>query len=208
MPNRRVQNVVDRAASCSAAPQTTDRAGPMGGTSKEDEHLGFARGNPPLARRGGYRLNFSSSPKATARAVLVSFSLSLGNANARPRRERDNPTASQPDSLARLAYALRNRFFNRNPLRRARGAGVGDERGLSTRFSNHQKVSIRRQPRGSFGANATLAIRVTNTALSPALFGWASDSAALITLYYKLRSLFRDVSTTLWDRFSRDCPSQ
>ena len=102
----------------------------------------------------------------------MSFSLSLGNANARPRRERDNPTASQPDSLARLAYALRNRFFNRNPLRRARGAGVGGERGLSTRFSNHHKVSIRRQPRGSFGSNATLANRVTNTALSPALFGW------------------------------------
>ena len=119
----------------------------------------------------------------------MSFSLSLGNANARPRRERDNPTASQPDSLARLAYALRNRFFNRNPLGRARSAGAGGERGLSTRFSNHHKVSIRRQPRGSFGSNATLANRVTNTALSPALFGWASDSAALITLYYKLRSL-------------------
>ena len=61
------------------------------------------------------------SPKRRGAAGLVSFSLSLGNANARPRRERDNPTASQPDSLARLAYALRNRFFNRYSLLRARG---------------------------------------------------------------------------------------
>ena len=87
----------------------------------------------------------------------------------RPRREWDNPTASQPEPNARLAFALRNRFFNHFALCWARGAGAGVspdhreprsgryevcERGLSTRFSNHHQEFIRRQPRGSFGINA------------------------------------------------------
>ena len=74
-------------------------------------------------------------------------------------------------------------------VRAAFAAGVGVERGLSTRFFNRQEVSVRRQPRGSFGSYATLANRVTNAAQSPASLGGAYDSAALITRYYKLRSL-------------------
>ena len=67
-----------------------------------DEYGDASRTMPHRARRGGYRLNFSSSPKATARAVRVSFSLSLLSANARPRRERDNQATSQPNRAACL----------------------------------------------------------------------------------------------------------
>ena len=95
--------------------------------------------------------------------------LALGGAKPRPRSEWDNPLASQPDSLARLAYALRNRFFNHFALCWARSAGVGGERGLFTRFSNHHHVSVRRQPRGSFGINAWLQTELPTAGASPAL---------------------------------------
>ena len=86
----------DNATPNAAAPR------PMGQRPSWDEHGDASRTMPHRERRGGYRLNFSSSPKATARAVLVSFSLSLGNANARPRRERDNQATSQPNRAACL----------------------------------------------------------------------------------------------------------
>ena len=57
--------------------------------------------------------------------------------------------------------------------RRGGYAGWGWRRkGTFTRFSNHHHESIRRQPRGGFGSYAPLANRVTNTALSPAIFAW------------------------------------
>ena len=113
----------------------------------------------------------------------------VGNRERRPRREWDNPLASQPDSLARLAYALRNRFFNHNsferphanipqlrsncPKGRLRGA-----RGLASKGdSSPVSPTIIRCP---FAANPVVASaptlrvanRVTNAALSPALFVW------------------------------------
>ena len=107
---------------------------PMGQRPSRDEYGDDSRTKPHRAR--GYNL------------------LALGGAKPRPRREWDNPLASQPDSLARLAYALRNRFFNHFALCWARSAGAGGERGLFTRFSNRHQVSVRRQPRGSFGSYA------------------------------------------------------
>lgn len=102
----------------------------MGQRPSRDEYGDDSRTKPHRAR--GYNL------------------LALGGAKPRPRREWDNPPASQPDPNARLAFALRNHFFNHFALCWARGAGAGGERGLSTRFFNRYKVSVRRQPRGCF----------------------------------------------------------
>ena len=99
-------------------------------------------------------------------------------------------------------------LHNRNPLRRARGAGVGDERGLSTRFSNHHQEFIRRQPRGSFGANATLANRVTNTALSPALFGWGLRQRGVDNSVLQAPLSFICIQPTNLEYLSADCPSK
>ena len=175
----------------------------MGQRPSWDEYGDASRTRPHRARLGGYRLNFSSSPKATARAVLVSFSLSflrrLGapkkplsfrfqfpaaafcsafppppttNHQTNPSCFRASSTASSTALICKAAYA----------------AGVGVERGLSTRFSNHHHVSVRRQPRGSFGSNATLANRCCQQPRVSGLLG-AYDASAVDKPIYKLRSL-------------------
>ena len=65
------------------------RAAPEGSTT-----LRGVLGDDSRARRGGYRLNFSSSPKATARAVRIFFLCRWESRTPDPRREWDNPTAS------------------------------------------------------------------------------------------------------------------
>ena len=65
------------------------RAAPEGSTTLRGELGDTSRTTTLRARLGGYRLNFSSSPKATARAPLVAFPLSLSDA-----RKTDTPTAS------------------------------------------------------------------------------------------------------------------
>ena len=127
---------------------------------------------PHRARRGGYRLNFSSSPKATARAVLVSFSLSLEIANADPEENGTTHSPRNPTpSLGLLTHSATASSTITHLKGRMRGGGWR-RKGTFTRFSNHHHESIRRQPRGSFGSYAPLANSVTNTALSPALFAW------------------------------------
>ena len=109
------------------------------------------------------------TPKRRGAAGLGSFLSLVGESREPARREWDEPPASQPDPNARLAFALRNRFFNRFSLCWARSAGVGGERGHSTRFSNHHQVTVRRQPRGSFGINAWLQTELPTAGASPAL---------------------------------------
>ena len=91
------------------APQTERRrAAPEGSTTLRGVLGDNSRTTTLRARRVGYRLNFSSSPKATARAVRIFFlcrwesrdwsEAEIAQAKRRaypdPRREWDNPTAS------------------------------------------------------------------------------------------------------------------
>ena len=99
--------------------------------------------------------------------------LSLESAKPRPRREWDNPLASQPDSLARLAYALRNRYSTA-----IHWEGPQTRRGLASKggFPPDSPTAIRcpfaANPVVASASTLRVANRVTNTALSPALLGW------------------------------------
>ena len=112
------------------------RAAPEGSTTLRGVLGDDSRTTTLRARRVGYRLNFSSSPKATARAVRIFFlcrwesrdwsEAEIAQAKRRaypdPRREWDNPTAShrprkewdEPLTTrpATIALAYFNRFFN------------------------------------------------------------------------------------------------
>ena len=168
------------------------RAAPEGSTALRRVLGDTSRTTTLRARRGGAGVFFSV----------------VGNRERRPRREWDNPLASQPDSLARLAYALRNRYSTAIHWegRVARGlASKGD--------SPPDSPTAIRCP---FAANPVVAsaptLRLqtelpTPRCLRPSLRG-ASDSAALITLYYKLRSLIWNPSTPFRDRSSCDCMSR
>ena len=132
--------------------------------------MGTLLAQRPFGRgAAGYRLNFSSSPKATARAVLISsFSVvgSIGRPKVASQREvaravregnafQHAPLISPRNQTAQLAYALRNRYFNHYPLGKGRiAAGAGGERGVINRFYNHHLGSVRRQPRGCFCIHA------------------------------------------------------
>ena len=108
-------------------------------------------GNDQVGTNTGMLL--ARSPIGRGAAGAEFLALSLERAKRSPTK-RIGRTARIFLAPPRLAYALRNRFFNRNPMERARSAGVGVERGLSTRFSNRHQVFVRRQPRGSFGSYA------------------------------------------------------
>ena len=158
---------------------------PMGQRPSRDEYGDDSRTSihRPLGRPAGAAMGGAPSGAGLQPSRV-------GRREAPPPKGMGQPTrlATRPQRAAclRILHPLLQ------PLligRAAFAAGVGVERGLSTRFFNRQEVSVRRQPRGSFGSYATLANRVTNAAQSPASLGGAYDSAALITLYYKLRSL-------------------
>ena len=78
------------------------------------------------------------------------------------KRERRRTTRPQPNALSTTRRLLSHFPIASSTTTHLKGrvaAGVGGERGLFTRFSNHHHVSVRRQPRGSFGIYAPVANR-------------------------------------------------
>ena len=173
-----------------------------------DEYGDASRTMPHRARRGGYRLNFSSSPKATARAVLVSFSLSLEIANADPEENGTTHSPRNPTpSLGLLTHSATASSTITHLKGRIRGGGW---RRKGTLHPILQPSSCVRSPPTPW------LLRLLRSALQTELptprclrpsCGGASDSAALITLYYKLRSLIWNPSTPFRERSSCDCMS-
>ena len=107
--------------------------------------------------------------------------LSLERAKIAPRRERDEPPASFSPLLGLLTHpATASPTATHCGGRVAAGAGV--ERGLSTRFSNRHLVSVRRQPRGSFGINAPDCKQVLPTTSRLRLLGWPTTLRLLTNL--------------------------
>ena len=181
---------------------------PMGQRPSWDEYGDASRTMPHRARLGGYRLNFSSSPKATARAVLVSFSLSLEIANADPEENGTTHSPRNPTpSLGLLTHSATASSTITHLKGRMRGGGWR-RKGTFTRFSNHHQESIRRQPRGGFGSYAPLANRVTNTALSPALLWWGLRQRGVDNSVLQAQLSFICIQPTNLEYLSTDCPSK
>ena len=107
--------------------------------------------------------------------------LSLERAKRSPKRERDEPPASFSPLLGLLTHpATASPTATHCGGRVAAGAGV--ERGLPTRFSNRHLVSVRRQPRGSFGINAPDCKQVLPTTSRLRLLGWPTTLRLLTNL--------------------------
>ena len=151
----------------------------------------------PLSFRFPFAFNFPPPPFSAAfcSAFCSAFPPPPTTKQPPPNKPvllRASSTASSTALICKAAYA----------------AGVGVERGLSTRFSNHHQESIRRQPRGSFCSNATLANRVTNTALSPALLGWGLRQRGVDNSVLQAPLSFICIQPTNLEYLSTDCPSK
>ena len=148
------------------------------------------------------------APSGAARRGLIPFSLSLERANADPEENGTTHSPRNPTpSLGLLTHSATASSTATHLKGRIRGGGWR-RKGTFTRFSNHHQESIRRQPRGSFCSNATLANRVTNTALSPALFGWGLRQRGVDNSVLQAPLSFICIQPTILEYLSCDCPSK
>ena len=133
-----------------------------------DEYGDASRTMPHRARRGGYRLNFSSSPKATARAVRVSFSLSLEIANADPEENGTTHSPRNPTpSLGLLTHSATASSTASHCVRRvARGLAAKGE--SPTVSSTIIWGLFAANPVVASASTLRVANRVTNSGVSPA----------------------------------------
>ena len=115
------------------------RAAPFGATTLKGRIRGLSSHEPP---------------KGAARRGLGLFSLSLGNRENPPEENGTNRPPRNPTQTRGLLSHFATASSTASHCVGRVAAGVGGERGLFTRFSNRHQVSVRRQPRGSFGSYA------------------------------------------------------
>ena len=148
------------------------RAAPDGATTKLGRTRGCFSHEYPPTFRSPRRGRYGWCPIGRGAAGAEFLALSLESAKPRPRREWDNPLASQPDSLARLAYALRNRSSTAIHWEGRVARGLASKGGSPPDSPTAIRCSFAANPVVASAPTLRVANRVINTALSPALSGW------------------------------------